>query len=229
MTWIVAILLAVAAFGVAVVLLKLPRPAWTALAAALVLGLAGYAMQANPDIPSAPKATVQDSGEAGWEMVKAREVFIGIENRSGSSFTTLGDGQARAGRFADAVTFYEGAAEADPKDVDAWLGLANALVEHADGTLSPAALHAYRRAAQAQPGGVGSGYFLGLALLREGSVIEGRDIWATTLENADENALGRDVLAGRLAQLNAVIEQVDKASTDAPVNDPAAAPSGTVR
>src|SRR5690606_41474148 len=54
MTWLVAIALALAAFAVAAFALRLEPSGWTTVAAALALGLAGYAMQASPDVPGAP-------------------------------------------------------------------------------------------------------------------------------------------------------------------------------
>ena len=225
MSWIAAIALAALAFAVAALALRLPRRGWTALAAALALGLAGYATQASPGLPAAPKTARVDTGEAGWEMVKAREEMIGIEGRSPSNFTIMADGQARAGRYADAIAFYEGAVAENAKDVDAWIGLANALVEHADGTLSPAALYAYRQAAIAQPGGTAPGYFLGLALIRQGALVEARDIWATTLANADDGAQGREALAERLGRLDELLQQAGALPEEPAV--PEQSPTGT--
>ena len=55
MSWLFVIPIAIAVFAALVYVLKLPRPAWELTGAALMLGLAGYAAQASPTLPGAPK------------------------------------------------------------------------------------------------------------------------------------------------------------------------------
>lgn len=207
MTWLAVILLAAVAFAIAAIALRLPRSAWTAFAAALVFGLAGYAWQARPGVPSAPKSAQADVGQAGWEMVEARKEMVALPDRSRDSMTLFADGQARKGRYADSAIIYEGVVENNPKDVDAWLALGNALVEHAEGRLTPAALHAYRQAERADEGAAGPGYFLGIALIRQGELLEARKMWADTLASASPDAEGREALAIRLQRLDELLVQ----------------------
>ena len=61
MGWLIAGILALACFLVMALVLKLPRRTWEVSAAALILGLAGYALQGNPSMagsPTAPKEKV---------------------------------------------------------------------------------------------------------------------------------------------------------------------------
>ena len=53
--WFAVAALALAAFALAVLVMKLPRHGLTLFGAALVFGLAGYAWQGSPGQPSAPK------------------------------------------------------------------------------------------------------------------------------------------------------------------------------
>lgn len=48
MTWVLVIGLVVGAFLIAVFVLRAPRVSWEAIGAALVLGIAGYALQGSP-------------------------------------------------------------------------------------------------------------------------------------------------------------------------------------
>lgn len=205
MTWLVAIALALAAFAVAAFVFGIARSGWTTFAAALALGLAGYALQASPGVPGAPTAKrVVDAGELGWSMIEERKaMFAG----AGSDKLIVADGFLRRGRYADAATVLRWAVTDNPRDAEAWLALGNALVEHADGALTPPALLAYRRSAELDPEGVGPGYFLGFALIRQGQIAEARGLWASTLETAAKDAPGRAALEQSLARLDELIER----------------------
>jgi cytochrome c-type biogenesis protein CcmH len=207
MTWLIAIALAVAAFAVAVIAFRVPRAGWTTVAAALALGLAGYALQARPDVPGAPAANGADLGEAAWALVDERKSMIASEAQSHNDKLIIADAFARRGQYANAASMLRGAVADDPRDGEAWLALGNALVEHAGGVLTQPALLAYRRAAALDADGVGPGYFLGLALIRQGQLGEAAALWRATLESAAPDAPGRDVLALRLERLDTLLAQ----------------------
>lgn len=218
MTWIVAIVLALAAFAVAAFAFRVPRNGWTTIAAALALGLAGYALQASPGTPGAPTAAVTTPlGEADWSLIEERKVMFGGASRSGNDSLIVADAYVRRGQYADAVTLLRGAVSKNPRDAEAWLALGNALTAHADGALTPPALLAYRRAAELDPKGVGPGYFLGFALIKQGQIAEARGLWASTLETAAPDAPGRDALAGSLGRLDELIERARTGQTLLPV------------
>ncbi len=58
--------------------------------------------------------------------------------------------------------------------------------------MTPASLLAYRRASQLEPDSAGPAFFVGWALIRQGKLIEGREVWAGKLEEMPEDAPGRD-------------------------------------
>lgn len=205
MTWLLAIVLAIAAFAAAVVLFRLDRSLWAMLGAVLVFGLAGYAVQASPDLSSAPKNADQNAMQDRLDVVEARRAFIGGDERSYANFLVTSDAMARRGRFADAAEWVSGATREDPQDFEAWLALGIALVEHADGQLTAPALYAFNRADAIEPDHPGPGYFIGVSLLRQGRLLDAREAWAEALANAPEDAAGRDELAARLQGLDAVI------------------------
>jgi cytochrome c-type biogenesis protein CcmH len=207
MTWLVAIALALAAFAVAVVAFRIDRGGWTTISAALALGLAGYALQASPDVPGSPAQPAAEIGEQGWQMVELRKEMFASGARPTSGKLIIADGFARQGQYDDAATILRGAVAENPRDAEAWLALGNALVEHADGALTQPALLAYRRAEQLDPGGVGPGFFLGLALIRQGRFEEARSLWRGTLDAAPEDAAGREALAERLERLDGLFAQ----------------------
>jgi cytochrome c-type biogenesis protein CcmH len=209
MSWAIAIGLAVAGFALAVLAFRVQRAAWAMLAAALVFGLAGYAFQARPDLPAAPKSAQKaDIGEAGWQMVELRKAFVSERYRSPSPALITADALVRQGQFENAATLLGGIVRGNPRDAEAWLALANALVEHADGNLTPAALNAYREATAAAPEEPGPAVFMGLALIRQGELIEAHQLWTRTLERAPADAAWRPLLAERLALLEELMRRI---------------------
>ncbi len=207
MTWVIAIALALAALAVAMLVFRVPRNGWTTIAAALALGLAGYAFQASPNVPGAPRPSTAEDGDTAWALVDERKSMVGDAARSRDPKLIVADGYARRGQYADAASILRGAVADNPRDAEAWLALGNALVEHTGGVLTEPALLAYRRAAELDPTGVGPGYFLGLALIRQGQIGQAATLWRETLQTAAPDAAGRDVFALRLERLEALLAQ----------------------
>jgi len=231
MSWLLVIALAGAALALAVLVLRIGRGAVAAFAAALALGLAGYALQARPDVPAAPAAGTAMRQAPGQQWRELRQEMIGWEGRSDARTLITADAFAARGDYATAASLLRIAVGEDPRDGEAWLALANSLVEHADGLLTAPARLAYARAA-AQPGtALAAGYFLGLNQLRGGDIIGGRETWIATLAKVPpvtaeqatgrevEDADGRTLLAERLARLDQLLGaalQAAQADTDRP-------------
>lgn len=205
MGWLAAVLLAVAGFAALVLLFKAPRRGWEAIGAALLLGIAGFAWQARPAQPGAPKEAAQAQRKDAAALVAARQELAKESGQTPNSWTVIADAFARNGQFGDAAGVVLGAVEKNPNDADAWLALANNLVGHAEGALTPAARYAYQRAAQADPQHPGPEFFLGLALAGSGKLDEGRAMWADLLARAPKDAPWRADLEARLARLDAFI------------------------
>lgn len=205
MTWIIAIALAVIAFAVLAFACKVPRRLWSAVAAALALGLAGYATQASPDLAGAPKESAQKAMSDPAALVESRNTLSERGIPSNNQWLIIADGLARNGQFADAAQVLLGAVEEDPKNAEAWLALANALVAHADGLLTPASQYAYRKAAEAAPNSPGPPFFLGMAMAQSGRLADARRLWGDLLERSASDAPWRAELEANLARLDALI------------------------
>ena len=205
MTWLLVIALALAAFALAAFAFRVVRGGWASFGAALALGLAGYALQASPSVPGAPATPTRSSEEGAWALVDERKRMIDGDARSTNDKVLVADALARRGQYANAAAMLLAAVNDNPRDAEAWLALGNALVEHADGALTLPALLAYRRAAEFDADGVGPGYFLGLALIRQGQFGQARAAWAETLQGAGADAAGRELLEQRLARLDSLL------------------------
>ena len=206
MIWLPLIALALFAFLMAVFVIKLPRSAWALFGAALLFGLAGYALQGSPGLGGSPKIAQSQSNAGNLALVDARRQMFNPD-RAPSRYVTVADGFARRGQFQDAAGILSGAVSQNSNDGEAWLALANALVEHADGSLTPAALYAYGQAQTVLPGHPGPSYFLGVSLIRSGRPLEARQLWADTLERAPADAPWRPQMEERLSRLDELLLQ----------------------
>ncbi len=215
MTWVLVIVVAALAFAAMALVLRAPRSGWEAIGAALLVGIAGYAAQAHPNLAGSPAAPHERATTDGGAAIEARQ-RLGSGNPGMGKRMIIADAMARHGDFAAAAEILRGAVAENPGDADAWLAMANALVSHADDRLTPAALFAFNRAESAAPGSPGPPYFLGYALARSGRLAEGRAVWADLLARSPADAPWRAELTGRLAQLDAFIAR----RTEGPISPP---------
>ena len=205
MGWVLAAGLAAAAFAIMAFALKAPRRGWEAIGAALLFGIAGYGLQAHASLAGAPGQSAERRDADAAALVEARQALSGRVGPAGDRWMMIADGLARHGQYADAAGVLLGAVEHDPAGGEAWLALANALVGHAGGTLTPAALYAYDHAAHAAPGQPGPPFFLGLALAQSGRFAEARAEWARLLARTPLDAPWRAAVEERLRLLDALL------------------------
>lgn len=205
MTW--ALILAVAAlvFAGFVRVLRLPRAGWEIAGAALLFGLAGYALQGHPGLAGAPKAPVENTRTADAELVRLRQQ-LGDKFGQGQSWLVVSDALARQGQFRADADFLGNALRQHPDDADLWVALGNALTGHSDGQITPAAQFAFRRAAAIDPQHPGPPFFLGLALAQSGHLSEARAMWAELLKRTPPDAPYRRDLEARVARLDAMLQ-----------------------
>ena len=206
MIWLLLIALALFIAIAGMWLFRVPRSLWAIPGVALALGLAGYAWQGRPDMPGAPKADALVKDVDGTGMVAVRQSFA--NGTPSSDYLIISDGFARRGDFAKAAGVLRGAVRKNPQDSQAWLAMANALVEQADGQLSPASLYAYRRAGEAAPQDAAPSFFLGVAMIRAGRLIEAHQLWSESLRKTPADAPWRGELEQRIAALEELMRRI---------------------
>jgi len=205
MGWVIAAGLAILALGALIFVGRLPRHAYEIAAAALLLGLAGYAWQGRPGLAGSPRQSAENGGAPFDE--KLAEQRRGLAERYGKAgqWLMLSDGLGRQGKTKEAANVLLSGLRETPDDPNLWLGFGNALVAHAGGVLSPAADFAYRRAMTIDPDGPAPRYFYGLALARAGQLKEARALWAPLAASAPEGSEVRKELELNIARIDAML------------------------
>ena len=172
-------------------------------AAALLLGLAGYAWQGHPGL-AAHEVKAQAAVRFDERLAEKRRA-IGERYGPASKWLTMSDGFARAGDTEGAANILLSGVRDVPNDPNIWVGLGNALLAHAGGRLSPAADHAYRQALALQPDGISPNYFYGLALAQSGQFEPAKTIWTALAARLPEDADLRAELQRNIGMLDELI------------------------
>lgn len=183
MGWVVLLLLVGLSLGV-LWLLGMRGGLLTASAAALLLGATGYALQGSPNLPGA-RAEGNEAHDV-FPLTDARHAFYGYFTPA-ETWLRMSEALERDGKSEDAVGILQNAVKRYPGDPQLWVGLGNALVDHARGVTPPAEF-AYKRAEEMSPGYPGPPFFYGLALARSGDRAGALAMWQQILKTAPKKA-----------------------------------------
>ena len=197
MGWLFLVLLIAASLG-ALRLLGVRSGLLQACAAALLFGAVGYAVQGRSGLAGAPARG--SAARAVLPLTDARHAFFGNFSAE-EGWLRISEALARDGNTEDAVGILQNAVRRYPGSPQLWIGLGNALVDHARG-LTPAAELAYRRAAELSPGYPAPTFFYGLALARSGDRTAAVTLWKQILAKAPPRASWRPLVEQGVAALS---------------------------
>lgn len=197
MGWLVLLLLVGSSLGT-LWFLGVRGGLFTASAATLLLGASGYAFQGSPNLPGQPAHSGE--GHEILPLTDARHAFFGYFTPA-ESWLRMSEALERDGKSEDAVGILQNAVKRYPGDAQLWIGLGNALVDHARGLTPPAEL-AYKRAEQIAPGHPAPLFFYGLALARSGDRRAAVDIWGRLLKAAPKDAGWRSLVEQGVSALS---------------------------
>jgi cytochrome c-type biogenesis protein CcmH len=127
-----------------------------------------------------------------FPLTQARHAFFGSFTPA-ETWLRMSEALARDGKGEDAVGILQNAVKRYPGDPQLWIGLGNALVDHARGLTPPAEL-AYKKAEEAAPGHPAAPFFYGLALARSGDREGALKLWRGILAHAPEDAEWRPLV-----------------------------------
>ena len=201
MGWFALLLLATATFGAAS--LFGARGALRSLvAAAVMLGAAGYALQSKPTLPGRPTVAGTRPIDVPEGLVAFRTAILG-DRRVGT--LSAADAMLRTGDTTGAADKLIAAIRADPGSQALWLGLGSALVANDGGKLSPSAAFVFEHAVKLKPDAPGPWFFLGLAQAESGNFQASRALWRRALALTPANAEYRQDIALRMSMVERLL------------------------
>ena len=200
MGWGILLGLALVAFGLLWRFAKMPRSALELTAAALLIGVAGYAWQGTPGEPGTTIESRDKPGNLDPATVDSRKNMMGQFGNE-AQWLDYADTMTRMGQTQLAVLAMRSGIRDNPKSPDLWIGLGNALVAHGNGLVSPSAEFAFKRAAQLSPKHPGPPLFLGIALVQQGRTAEAAAMWRALLARSPQDAPWRADVENRLAAI----------------------------
>jgi len=168
-------------------------------AAAVAFGCAGYAPKGNPGLPGQPREFAQRP--VPMPLTKARHTLMG-QFDGADPWLNMADALASRGNTEAAVGVLRSAVREHPGSYKLWVGLGNALTDHAR-ALTPAARFAFARAEELAPGYPAPRFFLGLAEARSGNPDEAVRLWHEVLANAPADASWRPMVEDGLLLIEA--------------------------
>ncbi|MFT3967700.1 MAG: tetratricopeptide repeat protein [Sphingobium sp.] len=195
---------------------RIGKAGWEPVAAALLIGIAGYAWQGRPALEGKPVAAADSRTVRFDEALADRRRAMGERVSPATKWLVLSDGLARQGKTRDSANILARAVTLDPKDPNLWVGLGNALVLHGEGILSPAADYSYRQALRLAPDAPSPRFFYGLALAQSGKLEPARAIWTELASSLKAGTPFRGELESNIAAIDGLLARQDGTAMPGP-------------
>lgn len=218
MVWAILLLLTAIAALAVIVGGRIAPKARMPLAAALTLGLVGYAATGQPHVPAAPvlqpEVNLADSENYGEEIDAS---LGGVADRygTGPQWQALADQLTRRGQFSRAARVMSAAVRAHPDSADIWVRYGSALMLQGGGA-TPASELAFDQAERLDPSSPGPAYFRGLGAIQAGDLDAGEAAWSALLARSPADAPWRANLEQQLAALRSARSKSAPTPAEAP-------------
>lgn len=212
MGWGILIIQALAVFGALIWLAKLPRRAWEPLAAVLLLGMAGYALQGRPSLADAPAKPLASKGEEAAALIEMRGV---MDQNYGAAKRWLitADAFSRSGNYALSAGYIRTGLRQNPNNADLWSALGVQLMLASEGRMSAPAKYAFDRARKLNARSPTPDYFEGLAALFDGRISDALKLWQGLIDTAPKDARWKSRLESQVSGLMRMADQLSKSGT----------------
>lgn len=208
--WIALALLAATSLAVLMWLVRRNNGLWQVAAAAILLGMTGYALQGRPATPSSPAKSQAAKEDAAVHLVDMRadmdQPFGGAKR-----WLITADSFAKQGDYRLSASYIQAGLRQNPEDPDLWSALGLQLMLASDGQMSPPAQLAFDKARTIRPNYPSPYYFAGLSRLFGGDVDGAILLWEKTLSLATPKAKWRPRMEAQLAGAKALKAQADAA------------------
>lgn len=209
MGYLTLALLGGAAFAT-LVALRVARPLWSLVGAALFLGAAGYAWQGRPLLPATDAHPRVDAAPIEPEMIALRASLLGSYTQD-AAYLIASDAMTRSGDSRAAAEVMLGAVRKLPNSFITWTWLGTTLASEAGagtgerGQVPLPALLAFRRAAQLAPEHPGPPFYAGLAYVQAGDFTTARAYWRRAFALSPLGASYRQEIGVRLNLLERLL------------------------
>ncbi len=185
--------------------LRVGRPLWSFLGAALMLGAAGYAWQGRPSLAGQPRDAVRIRQPDDLAADDLRDAMWGRFTYD-YAYAVAADGLTKAGATQAAVNALLGGLQGAPRSARLWTRLGSAILAHDGGkVLSPAARLAFDRGMALAPDHPAPYFYYGMALVQTGDLPGAKRAWLAALKRTRRDASYREDLAVRLVLLDRLI------------------------
>lgn len=185
--WIALGLLSVTSVSVLIWFVRSSKALWQIAAAAILLGMTGYALQGRPGTPASPAKPLAASEVAATQLVEIRadmdQSFGGAKR-----WLVTADSFARQGDYPLAAAYIQSGLRSDPQNPDLWSALGLQLMLASEGQMSPPAQLAFDKARAIRPNYPAPYYFAGLARLFAGDLDGAILLWEKTVSLATPKA-----------------------------------------
>ena len=210
--WIVAIVIAVLTFVGLIWFGKLPRRSWEIVGAAIVLALAGYALQGRPSLSGVRAQPIAANRSTAAALILMRSEMDFTFSRA-KPYLVTSDSWARDGDYGLAASYIQSGIKKYPSDGNLWSALGLQLMLASDGQMSPPAKFAFDQARKYAPNQPAPDYFSGLDALFNGRVDDALVLWQRVLAKTPPKAKWRPRLESQIAGLQAMEKRLSKGET----------------
>lgn len=204
--WIILGALALLLLAGLVFVGRVPKSLWQIVAATILLGMTGYALQGRPDLPGSPAQPREAKVSTANELLIIRGEMDHIYG-PGKRWLVTADAFARAGGYAASAGYIQAGLREFPRDPDLWSGLGLQLMLASDGQMSPPAKMAFDKARSLDKFQPAPDYFQGLADLFEGRVDDTLKRWKALLATARPEDRWKKRLESQIAALEQLAAQ----------------------
>jgi cytochrome c-type biogenesis protein CcmH len=208
--WFVLGLLSVLSLFALVFFVRSSKGLWQVAAAAVLLGMAGYALQGRPSLPPAPAQPLEASAVGATQLV---EIRADMDESFGSAkrWLVTADSFAKQGDYPLSASYIQSGLRKDPQNADLWSALGLQLMLASEGQMSPAAQLAFDKARAIRPKYPAPYYFAGLARLFAGDLDGAILLWEKTVSLATPTAKWKTRIESQLQAAKALQAQAAQA------------------
>ncbi len=216
--WVALGLLAAVSLSALVLIGRLQKGYWQIAAAAVLLGMTGYALQGRSSVQSAPAKSLAAKEDAAVQLVEMRadmdQSFGGAKR-----WLVTADAFAKQGDYKLSASYIQAGLKQNPNDPDLWSALGLQLMLASNGKMSLPAQLAFDKARAIRPNYPAPYYFAGLSRLFAGNIDSAILLWEKTLSLATPNAKWRPRLESQLAGAKALQAQVEASASTPRANN----------